>query len=1075
MVKFISLFLGLVAGLQPVELAVSPQVATVELRLDGRPIAQLREEPWVVACDFGTELAPHHLEVIARDAEGKILGREEQWINLPRERIVLELRTEGDPPQSAQLLWRTIDGVEPDVLRVVFDGEELELDAQNRVRLPKFDPEVPHLLAAELQYGRESARTEIVVGGIEGDRVDRALTAFPVFWNGKGKPPQPEEMRGWLRSQGRDLKVVAVDEGPSEILMVQDQSRQIQGLLGKLEREVLSMTSDLRRRPSGLKHGDRLRILLPVLMEVRSDHPLDLFPLSADLAALREGPRSTGVGRRQVAAPVAEGILKSLPFSPGGAIYDEPQRLADAVAVAGLAAASGGRPRVVVLVTDPDTVDHSSHAIRSVRSYLASLQVPLVVWTPAKSEEWETWGEARNIRNRNFLFRQVRELRALLDRQLVVWVEGRHLPSAISITDAAGDTIANVSSGGTMALPDPEFETWLAGLDPVPEAAPEPAAPGAAPVPSQAPSSEAVAPEVAAAGVAEKAAEAPTSTFADQVSVRVVHVDVVATQDGEKIRDLEREDFALFEDGEPVEIAYFTAPPPARPVADSGSADTTAASDPAVDSGSQKPTFLVVYVDAANLEAKHRKQIFPALREVLVTDPLPGKVMLVVQSLGTSVRQTFTEDPQELAAALDELENGAGAPPARSRIGRRLVGEMMQYLEAISSAERIRDPLSREQAVESANSQRSNVLHQLHAHGESLRIEGMELLASLEGLVEGLGGVEGRKALVYVGDRLTLEPAAELYTAAERILELEGFELTKVVNEGRALSLARDFRAMLRKANGRGVTMYTMTPPDVEMFYSAENMSFGDGLFQNARGLSLAGVSTQLGDVRLAGIKSAACMMSSDTGGLCQVGGTEPRLLLERTLDDLDASYTLAYVPDRQADGELHELEVEVDREGVKVRHREAYLDVLEVDRVLERLQAALRFAAEEDPLGIELAVEPSVDFGKKKLRVLPLEVRVPVSRLAMLPIPENPEKRGSKLELYLTVLDRTGRHTEVQKLPLSFQVAASRLADPRPLVYAHKVNLTIPTGATRVAVGLWDTFGETGSFAGRPIEGGGE
>lgn len=1073
MIKFVSLFLGLVAGLQPVELAVSGPVASVELRLDGNPIAQLREEPWVAACDFGEALAPHRLEAIALDQNGRPLAHVEQWINLPRERIVLQLRTEGSPPSEARLLWRTIDGVEPDVVRIAFDGSELQLDEQYRVRLPKYDPETPHLLAAELQYGRESARTEIVVGGPEADLVDRALTAFPVLWNGDGKPPRAEQMAGWLRGRGRDLKIVAVDEGPAEILMVQDQSRNIQGLLGRLQQEVLSITSNLGRRPSGLKFGDRLRILLPAQVESRSNHPLDLFPLSADLAAYKEGPRSTGVGgRRQVAAPVAEGILKALPFSPGGAIHEAPQRLADAVAVAGLAAASGGRPRVVVLVADPATEDHSVHSVASVRSYLADLQVPLVSWTPSKAKEWDTWGPAGNIQNRNFLFRQVRDLRAFLDRQLVVWVEGRFLPNEISITGAAEDRIAEVDSGSAVVAPaDPDFEAWLAELDAQPVAEePTPAAASADPLPDP----EAT---IAAAASSPRAPEAPApaSTFVDQVSVRVVNVHVVVSnKDGEKVRDLGVEDFTLFEDGEPVEISHFVPPPPVVPTAPEASADAASApadSTPSDDQAAQQQTHIVVFVDTGNLQVRDRRRMLPALREVLVQDPLPWKVMLVVQGIATGIRQTFTDDPQELIQALDSLENGAGAPPARALVGRRLVQEMMSYKEAIASAERIRDPEDQEMAVESANSQRSSVLQQLHAHGESLRLEGLELVGTLESLASSLGGIEGRKALIYVGDRLTLNPAGELYTAASRLLELDTFELTKVENEGRALTLDLDFRAMLRKANGREVTFYTLTPPDVEMFYSAEVASFGDGLLGNARGLSLVGVSTELGDVRLAGIKEAACMMSSDTGGLCQVGGSEPRLLLNQAVDDLGGSYVLAYTPSRPADGELHKLKVEVDRPKFKVRHREAFLDILPADRVEERLQAALRFAAEDDELGLELSVQPSVDFGKKKLRVLPLEVRVPVNRLAMLPIPEDPTKRGSKLELYLTVLDRSGRHTEVQKLPLSFQVTAARLEDPRPLVYAHKVNLTIPTGATRVAVGLWDTFGEIGSFTGRAIE----
>jgi hypothetical protein len=297
MVEFLSLFLGLVSGLQPVELRIEEPVETVELRLDDRSIAQLRGEPWVAACDFGEQLAPQVLVAIGRDAEGREVARAEQWINLPRERLVIELRPEGDPPTAARLLWRSVEGGAPDVVRVVFDSEELELDSVGRVKLPSYDAELPHVLAAEIQVGREAARKELVVGGLGGEEVRRELTAFPVLLEGRGDMPSPEEMRGWFSRRGRVLEVVGVDEGPSEIILVQDQTPRIQGLLVKLRNESLGFAAGRRRRPTGLKFQDRLRVLWPVEVPNPGGHALDLFPLSADLAAEKQEARSTGVGR----------------------------------------------------------------------------------------------------------------------------------------------------------------------------------------------------------------------------------------------------------------------------------------------------------------------------------------------------------------------------------------------------------------------------------------------------------------------------------------------------------------------------------------------------------------------------------------------------------------------------------------------------------------------------------------------------------------------------------------------------------------------------------------------------------
>ena len=68
MIAFASLFLGLFLGVKPVEMVVGEGVAAVELRLDGRSMGTLRGAPWRRELDFGSELAPRHLEAVATPA-----------------------------------------------------------------------------------------------------------------------------------------------------------------------------------------------------------------------------------------------------------------------------------------------------------------------------------------------------------------------------------------------------------------------------------------------------------------------------------------------------------------------------------------------------------------------------------------------------------------------------------------------------------------------------------------------------------------------------------------------------------------------------------------------------------------------------------------------------------------------------------------------------------------------------------------------------------------------------------------------------------------------------------------------
>jgi hypothetical protein len=113
------------------------------------------------------------------------------------------------------------------------------------------------------------------------------------------------------------------------------------------------------------------------------------------------------------------------------------QRLAEAVAVAGMRAVGGGSPRAVVLVLSRDTIDYSRYKPQSVRDYLRALRVPLVIWTTEGGGLTSDWGEASRVSTQGSLRKASRRLLKSLKRQWIVWIEGRHLPSDIELDERA--------------------------------------------------------------------------------------------------------------------------------------------------------------------------------------------------------------------------------------------------------------------------------------------------------------------------------------------------------------------------------------------------------------------------------------------------------------------------------------------------------------------------------------------------------------------------------------------------------------------------------------------------------------
>ena len=116
MIEFVTLFLGLVAGVQSIEVSVGQEVASVEILLDGKTIATMTGPPWTTECDLGPRLLPRRLEAIASDSDDAELGRADQWINLPRRRAEAKLALEADEGSSrrwARVVWEAIDFDQP--------------------------------------------------------------------------------------------------------------------------------------------------------------------------------------------------------------------------------------------------------------------------------------------------------------------------------------------------------------------------------------------------------------------------------------------------------------------------------------------------------------------------------------------------------------------------------------------------------------------------------------------------------------------------------------------------------------------------------------------------------------------------------------------------------------------------------------------------------------------------------------------------------------------------------------------------------------------------------------------------
>lgn len=412
MITFLTLFLGITTGVRPVEVAVGPGIATVELRLDARAIATLEKSPWKATADFGPEPAPHELVAVGRDAAGAEIARARQMVNLPRqpaEAALVLLPGSGGHGRAARLTWESALGMPPERVAVTLDGRPVRFETPREIPLPDYVPEQVHFLRADLDFPDNLvASAEVIFGGHDRDEARTELTGIPVVF--AGSAPAADQLNDAFLAEGKPVAVSAVEEGPGEIVVVRDEEAR-----EPLRRMPPRLLFDISLRP-----GQKLRFCWPVTRPADEvSERYDVFMRSPDLSA-------------------ASGSLQAFLSVPRAPALSAKPRFADAISVAALSASGRNRARAVLYITGGAS-DASRLSPEVTRRYLAKLRVPLYVWAVdgISARRADRWGRVTLIRDYPAFLAASQRLLDDVAAQRIVWVEGEHLPQSITVSPAA--------------------------------------------------------------------------------------------------------------------------------------------------------------------------------------------------------------------------------------------------------------------------------------------------------------------------------------------------------------------------------------------------------------------------------------------------------------------------------------------------------------------------------------------------------------------------------------------------------------------------------------------------------------
>ena len=552
----------------------------------------------------------------------------------------------------------------------------------------------------------------------------------------------------------------------------------------------------------------------------------------------------------------------------------------------------------------------------------------------------------------------------------------------------------------------------------------------------------------------------PTTDFFETVEVNVVNVEVYVTdKKGEPVTGLTAEDFEIYEDGEPMEITNFyvargeaAATPeievPAAPAAE------PAAAGPDLPPPDDQQLNVVLFIDNLNIRPASRNRVLDALRGSLFFQLGPGdRVMLASFNGGAvEIRQGLTGDPDQLVPAIEELiqVNPRGAHSQLDRLA--ILRELQQTdLEQDASAGGV--GLSQGGTID-WEGMRMGI--QAYAEREYQKIA--RTVDVLTDFVDALSGIPGRKALIYVSDGLSLHPGEALLHAWDA---KSGGGRSAVSVE----SLARDYDAtglfedLGRHANANRVTFYTvlasggqaatLTPAERSAFFSLDQPTTL-GQVWNER----------LEAMETSNLRGSMKIMADATGGLATLSTTAIGSALQRLRRDFETYYSLGYVPPDPAASVNHKIKVKARDKSLRVRHREGYRARTTDERMTGRVQSALMFDSEDNPLGVV------VGFGDEKKDekgryLVPITVKFPIANLLLLPQEHFHEGRVS---IFVGARDSQGGTSPIQKMPAPIRIPNDKLLTALAQVAGFRVTLMMNEGEHSVVVGVRDELGNVES-----------
>ena len=203
--------------------------------------------------------------------------------------------------------------------------------------------------------------------------------------------------------------------------------------------------------------------------------------------------------------------------------------------------------------------------------------------------------------------------------------------------------------------------------------------------------------------------------------------------------------------------------------------------------------------------------------------------------------------------------------------------------------------------------------------------------------------------------------------------------------------------------------------------------------------------------------------LASETGGRAIFNRNDFDVELTKIAHEMGSYYSLAYQPPHGGDEAEHRIEVRLEGQKLRVRHRRGYRDKNPDLRMTERLEGAVYLGLVDNPMGLRLGAGNVRAEGKGRVTV-PLHIMVPAASVAFLP-----EEDSLAAHLSVQVGTRSMKNDKGIFEHSAFRIRRSEEDDSE--MVSVVMQLTLPQGVHLVAVGLRDDATRESSFVTTTLE----